>query len=169
MVQSVAKAQVAIDLSKEQFKVDQRPYVWLTDPPPNPPMGIISKTKEGKLIWNIFYKNYGKSPAINLCARAYVITGKNTTARVIDIEHSVCSSKNGSILPPTHSEWFSGTYNGEATDSEFENWKAIEFGILVYGRIDYSDSSGVPYFSQFCLALQSNNAIADCTEHNHIH
>lgn len=167
----VEKAQATLDTTKSQFRADQRPYVWLQGPPPHTPIGVIGKD-ENDFFWNVFYTNYGKSPAINLCHKAFLLTGENALDKVVDINRNTCGTdhvpKHGSILPPMRPEWTSAPLGRPATDQEIKQWESTQYGIVVYGRFDYRDGFGNWYFSQFCMARQKNGAVANCEQHNRI-
>ncbi len=70
---SADSAFAAIAQSRDQFRQDQRPYIWLADNPhkeiPNDPLLI-----KDQVAWSWFYTNYGKSPAhkISLIFTMYI-------------------------------------------------------------------------------------------------
>jgi hypothetical protein len=158
-----------IQVVKDQFIADERPYIWLQDAPNNSIPMFVKNAESGIFSWNVFYTNYGKSPAINLCEEMHIEIGKKALSKVIDISHNSCGSIHAGILPPSRLEWSTATTERRVSDTEIKDWFALEYGVVVYGRFDYTDSFGKPYFSQFCMARQKNGAIANCQQHNHIY
>jgi hypothetical protein len=169
--QAKQDAAAQLSVATNQFIAEQRPYVWTHDPPlpPDPLANNVMAFENGILGWNIYYTNYGKSPAIGLCVEAHIETGKNALDKVVDINHNTCkSATQGIIEPPMRLEWTSAWTKHQVSDTELKEWMSTNYGLVVYGRLDYSDSFGKSYFSQFCMARQKNAIIAECKNHNHI-
>ena len=154
----------------DQFRIEERPYIWIQDRPKDDSAPMIGTDPSiGKFAWNIYYANFGKSPAIRFCREVHLVTGEGALKRVVDINHETCKSPSGGIIPPGKLELTSAFAEGTPSERDISQWKAMLNGIVVYGRFDYSDTLGGEYFSQFCMATQPNGRIGDCEGHNYIH
>lgn len=159
-----------IQTAKDQFVADERPYIWTREKPSDWPAdhAISGEDSEHHFYWDVFYQNFGRSPAIKFCGKAWVVTGENALSKVADIQYNVCPPNAGNILAPAQVQWLSGRTKDTATQADYEKWAAIEHGIVIFGRFDYSDNFGKQYFSQFCLYRQKNGVVAYCEQHNHV-
>lgn len=141
--------------SRETFTKDQRPYVWIHEPPLG--AGVTIGMVGQKFGWNVWYANYGKSPALSVCEQAFIVVGPDADKKITDINYNVCGKETGAILAPTELNYGTAHYDVAPTGEEYG----------VYGRIDYKDASGNSYFSQFCMMHLASGAVSHCPNHDH--
>ena len=72
--QQVCQMRKANRISKDQFRVDQRPYVWLlTDHMVDlPPVIVAAGDHKGQIGAAFHYSNYGRSPALEVRSDAHI-------------------------------------------------------------------------------------------------
>lgn len=181
MINTRHQAQDAVRISKKSadeamaqvqrnFVTDQRPYVWLTDD-----LGPFSLQPHNagntsdKLGFNFHYKNFGKSPAINTRTNGRILFGKSAEKR---ITLTPLDPSLGSIIPPTKEGWNTAWSDYPISDPQLFNRintrGLIEY-VIISGHIQYSDSFGNVYDSEFCLERTPNVIVyAFCDTHNQI-
>src|SRR6202035_4110965 len=49
---------------------------------------------------NYWDMNYGKSPALHLCQKAFLVTGEDSMSKVEDISYNTCHERGGTIVAP---------------------------------------------------------------------
>ena len=162
----VTENQKALQQTVADFRASERPVVWL-----QAPTNEIFRNPEGGFSWNVYYTDYGKTPGSDLCEEIHLEMGKDALKKVVDIAHNSCggSGKAIGVIAPGEKQFSSGNRDEKVTDAQIGEWFSIEFGVVVWGRFDYSDASGAMYYTQFCLMRQRNSGIAYCPNHNHIH
>ncbi|HEX3740411.1 MAG TPA: hypothetical protein VHV29_11965 [Terriglobales bacterium] len=147
-----------------RFVIDERPYMWVTDP-----TGVIGKDTDGFLSWNVYYKNFGKSPAIHVRVRMFLATGQDAMNKVKYIPETPMSA-GSDIRPPNGPASFAtGEFRQVLSDADIQRLYDTQNGIVVYGRVDYSGTDGTRYWSLFCMGRQKNTGIVWCKSHNEIH
>ena len=68
----------ALRLSRDNFRQDQRPYIWLTGDLGSPrfiPPLVQPESIVGQVIWTFHFTNYGKTPAYNIRYQKYIKMG----------------------------------------------------------------------------------------------
>jgi hypothetical protein len=168
---AVTEARNAITQSKNQFQTDQRPYVWLTGkkPPTFADVTEFYHLKDGPVYWTVFYSNYGKSPAIEVCREIHLVHAPDTFNKIYDIPHNTCKKKEeGAILVPTGIFFSTAKTEDSITDQNYSEITSGEESFAVFGRFDYRDAAGGTYYSQFCLLILKGGAVGNCYNHNHV-
>lgn len=152
--------------ARESFTKDQRPYPWLwsgskSDPPIL--MGINSATPNtARQIWvNMYYTNYGKSPAIELQQSFDIYVGANAYQRV----------KARPLLPaktilPTGKVDLITPVSPKLSEEEISEAMSTDRGIIIDARWQYLDLTGHRYETEICMARLRTNVWAYCPEHN---
>jgi hypothetical protein len=144
-------AQAALRQSRDQFIKDQRPYLWLTND-----LGPILKAPHSpgntsdKLACNFHFMNYGKTPAINVQIESGILFDPRSKST---ISYKSLDPKVGSIIPPTK-DGFNTAFSAQPVDDDLAkraNTPGLVLPIIVHGLIQYSDTAGNLYTSEFCF------------------
>jgi hypothetical protein len=162
-------AAAAIDANKnarDNFRQDQRPYVWLTNfrapdllVHPDRPNDV-----EGHATWSFHYTNYGKSPAYHVSLTHVMEIGDKATTR----RRNLGQFKTSPPIPPNKDDFTTAVSRQRISQSEFTRLRNTENAIMVFGQFKYSDSSGSPYATDFCFLWLRTGAVAYCSEGNDI-
>jgi hypothetical protein len=167
----------AVQNAKDQFRVDQRPYVW-------PGLLLTAEIKMGeKLRVNAYFVNYGKTPAIKQRnAGKVIVTEKGKSINQQIDEFFSLIDKNGikgdeSILPPgipqnaKESQSFVSCESDiiPITDTAVNFFKDTDGSFAVVGSSIYQDSYGTTYRTDYCSAHLNKTLLAWCSTHNEIH
>jgi hypothetical protein len=157
-------AQNNLDILRRQFQQEQRPYIAITNvvlsdfiTGKDIPTPVIGKP----LAITIYFKNIGKSQALNLITHRHLLFGAK--ASEIRVEPPDINSSNGGMLESgiqsiTTAVSVKDTFSVESitvNPSEIVNWDGSE-PILVFGRISYIDSSGNFYCRPYVERLLQN-------------
>jgi hypothetical protein len=170
--QASAKSQFdqAQTASLKQFIIDQRPYVWTTDPDltkhpeggePGPRFKIGSK-----VWWQIYYQNYGKTPAIGVSQRHQLEFGPNALQKLRRSKVSPAHTNgdhSGSILAPGQIMFMTPTSEREATAKDYQfivldnttahpRYRENSMAVLVH--FEYFDAYWNSYDSYVCEVVQ---------------
>lgn len=138
-----------------------------------PPAGVVS-TKFGA---NVTESNYGKSPAIDVIKRARIFDGKDAYAEAMQYAESLgdkrfedSDSPSVGALPPNGSLDSFGTIvlDRMPTKEESERDLNTDGWIVVIGRIQYNDSFGTRYSTDFCKIHLALGNWYDCQKYNGI-
>jgi hypothetical protein len=145
---------------RREFQEDQRPYVGITktiliDPTTDSILPVPIKGKP--LIINVFFKNIGKSPALNVRTHRHLLFG-NSVSQIRG--ESPDKSKNGTILESGIENLMTAisvkdTYSIESVEiksSDFASWDGSE-PIIIFGRITYEDKFGTFYCRPYAQQL----------------
>jgi|SRR5579864_3278022 len=160
---SAALASKTVIDERDRFIRDQRPTMWIIKPFDE----IGNDARSGKFAWNIHYKNFGKSPAFHLRNDIRLLTGKDAINGIKDID-KVPMEKGQSLEPPGGADDFASGMIPSLTKAEIDDLSKIDNGIVVYGRIDYTDAAGTEYWSLFCMGRQANGVVAYCPNYNRV-
>ena len=168
---SVQAAQDSIQLAKDQFAQDQRPYVAMSyDPKLAPNFSVVPATEiglAGHIACTFHFKNYGKSPAVRLHTLSYIST---TPRAEEDIHWKPINENVGVLLPPT-SEVFNTAYSADANDQDAiaslyaKDLSGIKKLIIIHILFVYYDQASHRYTSEFCFGHNANGAIYTCPDH----
>jgi hypothetical protein len=153
------QTQSQIELSKDSFRRDQQPYLWLTGSPTsenyqNP------QTKEFQVIVNAHYKNFGKSPAIALQRYSLVEVGPNALSHI----YSGKLHQAKSITPPVEDLAFSAVTPPMKVLPEM----SLDFEVVLFSRFQFLDLLGHRYETDVCMAHLQTGAWSYCETHNEI-
>ena len=164
--------------SAEHFTEDERPYIFLNTSL-HPGAGETandgnsghfltlfffdkSDPQKAKVYWTFHWKNYGKSPAVNVrVSKALELGGRAfekwywaPTVQVV-----------GSVVPPD-SDAFGTVVSEPISRADGERFLSTDFAMVLFGHIDYEGLDGRPYWTEFCVERQSNSAMANCPTHS---
>ena len=168
--------QESIDVTREHFVLDQRPYVGLAPAPQNTPvrMGPVFDPPDRAPVaisWNSSLKNIGKSIALNVRVTRYIELGGSTDKRagIPILRHGERPPRSDeettppNWLFPGEEQWM--TAHSIPIDAQrFTQLTQIDGGIVLSGRITYEDRFGDPYATPICIALQANRALWNCAD-----
>ena len=165
--------------ASEHFRQDERPYVSLNlalGPPagqqqtPSNTGSLISldllpdtdNHPTGRVIWSIHYKNYGKSPALNIRITKQVEVGPDAFKKV----HWISSETSSGPMVAASEDGFVSAYSGVLPQKEIVASLAKDIQVVIFGHIDYEGLDGTSYWTEFCLFRLATQATAFCPSHN---
>ncbi|HSY92946.1 MAG TPA: hypothetical protein VK812_16365 [Candidatus Binatus sp.] len=156
--------------STDQFREDQRPYVW------RPSESITAQAANGEpVVFTFPFINYGKSPAIQERSIGKVFLGNNALSKAdnwfaaLDRRHLGPKDSPPAVIPPTATPQI----NNRLQSTELltpEEWSSDGF-VVVGVRIEYFDTSMHPYVSDMCWVRRAGKPqgrLINCERHNEI-
>lgn len=155
--------------AREHFTKDQSPYIWI-----KPTLPIVRSNE--KFVWNIDLLNYGKSPALNVRSCILGEWGTSAPSHINDLPPNLDGTEcvtaiSPSLVIPPGGDMFTSAGAGMIfTQKQAEIINSMDYGLVLHGISDYSDSSGNIYESAFCLSRLATGAVASCgdTRSNYI-
>jgi len=161
-------ARDALALARTNFVKDQRPYLWIKQ------MGEPILTVGQGAQWNLYFVNYGKSPAIHIRARAQIVFGEDREKMIAptlfvpfpsDAKGSVAIVAPGGV----DTYWFTAQSQEVLTAEDLSNITNAPIGLTVLTYLEYFDTGGNPYSTEVCRYKFKNGATGVCETHNEIH
>jgi hypothetical protein len=142
-------AAIALKQSQKTFLAEQRPYVWVDR------FETQSHTIGQPLTVNVYFVNYGKTPATSASFFAHVDSGAAVEKlcdgyrRKVALGTSIIGAGKADIWKTAIS-----VEDANAAQSKPKPWDG-KMPIAVYGKIAYTDflSSGITYESDFCVEM----------------
>jgi hypothetical protein len=161
--------------AKDQFRRDQRPYVYLLgNHLVDPPVIVKSGDHQGQMGTAFHFNNYGKSPAIDVRQDGHIAIGDKECSELEGIETPI-TAEHGSFIPPGESAYFDFAYSTVVpSDEMMRSIVAGDIPVAVFGHFEYTDGlmPKLKYISEFCIMpyarpdkLPAHNY---CREHNRI-
>jgi hypothetical protein len=145
--------ELALANAKEQFRIDQRPYVWIPpqSPSENNPRQLeffipaVNQPNQPVhvLVW---YQNYGRSPAIITGFSVDAEIGQNAVQKL----HRLSWLRFDSVLPPEKADTVI-IPSRDLLSSDERSLIRTPGRIAAYMRVRYRDFSGHPYESDICF------------------
>jgi len=139
---SVSELRRQVSQSQEHFTTDQRPYVWIDQPPNRPVRSIVTNQQ---ITWHVFISNFGKSPAMKVATFGNVYHGRDAMAQADAFFRKVANRDAiGTVLMPgiraVNYQTMTSLTPVSATDHEFirNNENAVVLAVRVY----YEDGAG---------------------------
>lgn len=153
-VRAADTAQLAVQDARNNFRRDQRPYIWMANMTVGPSYDVTRK----EIVWNWFYANYGKTPAYQSKGRQFMKLGTGPFK---------FSSLHGDIafapLPPNRAGEYDTVFSQPGvTPEEFQAFMQVDGGIQMRVDISYSDSYGGQYYTGFCFSHNANGSVQYC-------
>jgi hypothetical protein len=141
---------------KEQFQLDQRPYIAVI----NYETAKLNPFIKGKPIWvNIVFKNLGKSPAFNVTPHAHMLFISNVTQFRIEPPDTEKGSGIVDVGQEKNTTAISrkDPFNESIliAPSEYANWDGTQ--VIVFGRISYDDRFGNSYCTPYLAVSLGEN------------
>jgi hypothetical protein len=175
-------AQEGLRISQDQFIKDQRPYIWITRPSFDPVQ------LNAKLTGKVTFRNFGKSPALNIhndisniyfgpdAAKSVdnILDGWKTFKIVHNGHPSITLPPENpndpeSYLPVVVAAWVSGKGFVPITDKDSQWVKEHDGGAIMAGNIQYTDMAGNSYYTEYCVVRLIDGTNTPCFTHNEIH
>lgn len=156
-------AQAAVSQTRDQFRQDQRPFVWLTNDLGQPEFVPKPGTPTGQVVWDWHFTNYGKTPAYGIRFRQYFKVGNEFRPGFGSTEQPGI----GSPLPPTKVN-FSTNVSDPINADEFSRLIDLDQAIAIRIVMEYTDAYGGKYESGFCLERLRTKAITYCQDGNYV-
>jgi hypothetical protein len=150
--------------TKEQFEVDQRPFIWLSKLEPE-------KIKAGeKIQWSYWLTNYGKTPAVNAHIVAKVQFGENANVAPNWVFEN---GSPGNVLPqgvpppPSKGTLYSTSYSDNIVNDP--STLNIDAGYYIFIHVEYNGlDRRTTYTSNICFFHLKTGATAACRGYNEI-
>lgn len=161
-------AHLSLVLSKESFKVQQRPYVWVKTPTVTQDEVVAGKP----IFMNIDLTNVGVTPALNVGNFVYV-----KFSEVNDSDFNVIKNRfkqpdvgKSGVITQSSPLFVTAVSSKPKSPGNREPipWNGTD-PIFVYGRIEYRDVFGDAHATDFCWHyLLPNQVFMTCGSHNDI-
>jgi hypothetical protein len=162
------------DRAWEQFKTDQRPYMWSS--------AVVGSTPQANQpLWaNVYLVNYGKSPAMAERNTGKIFFGQDATEQAdkwfaqMDTGRLDTKDTSVTVVPqgiPANAEK-SPVFSSIGTDtalnkSQAEYVKITAFSEVLAVHVEYTDIGGKAfYFSDICYHRTATGQMGICHEHN---
>ena len=164
--------------SQRQMRLDQRPYVLAVYLKP-----LDLGSDPGRFFVNVYWANYGKSPALHAAGNGFVFTGGDALKQVDKFFAAL------PLQPPKEQQTFiiaPGTFNpgdpektpggfssvftkGLLKKSDLLSLLGKDFHVAAAGRVYYEGVFGDGYYSDWCYSNFSNGKMPQCPTHNEVH
>ena len=161
--ESLRLARSANENTRNNFRQDQRPYIWLTRFEA-PSLFIHQKRAPlGQVTWTWRFTNYGRSPAYRVRYTHSMEVGEGALSRPRIFDKNLATA---APLPPTKDDFSTSVSQPSLaiTAEEFSRLGSIDNTIVVFGRFTYTDAYGAPYETSFCFSRLATGAIMYCPE-----
>jgi hypothetical protein len=172
---AVGKAGEALIQSKKQFVQDERPYLWNDEEKSTSAGGCTidkpgSGSNTGKLNCMLWFKNFGKSPAIKVHSFAYISI--DVADPMNDIHWDRFPLTGGAIYPPNGFFFKNARSKNPVDPSSLRTTHTANPEVpnlfAIHVLIEYFDQSGTRYTSEMCELQQANGVTKICDKHNEI-
>lgn len=157
----------SILITRDNFRQDQRPFIWLSDknePPAGPQLAAFQQqdgTTANYLVWNIHYSNYGKTPARGATMAVGMAAG-NVPRQAINAPVRFDEEKRLPPIPPNKDDFTTVTLRDRITEPQFRELMGLDEAIVARLLIKYSDSSGLKYETRICVTHLRSGAMEYC-------
>jgi hypothetical protein len=164
-----------IFITKDQFRVDQRPVIWSIEPGrPNLAIGQIPT-------WRIPYSNYGRSTALGVFCKSQIVWGPDIIslkldhleikprilAYVFNNVHRPGEQGHGIVVPPGYDKNSCPTFAPRTlTKEDAEFIISHDGGIALIAHFEYYDSLGNTYHTEMCRFMGRDGNPKSCDTHN---
>lgn len=181
MANQVTKLQQSIRQNGEQFQIEQRPYVWTSE---RAEPSDVHIAKGEKMRINVYWVNYGHSPALREASLAQIFIGPDAMEKA-DRWFAGLGDKplppppdgllKERVIPPgiSSDKGFGGvstfTSDHELTEPEVNYILSTDKPLAIITRVVYYDAYGNRYWDDICLSRFRSGAIPHCDRHNEMH
>jgi hypothetical protein len=154
----------ALNLTRDHFQQEQRPYLWVTNNLGSPAFVPNPKTPAaGQVIWTYHFTNYGKTPAYKIRFVQYMKLGDGPLVQ----SYGEPSQSIGAPLPPNKDD-FSTIVSEPITQQQFLEFSNGPGGITMQAHFSYTDGFGGSYVTHLCARRTNAGSITYCKEGNDI-
>lgn len=142
---------------------------------------ILELPSEHQIFVNLWWVNYGKSPAVNATQVGEVFVGADAMEQA-DAYFAHLGDRpltNKSLIytfPPTvpadieHDTQFSTLKSSQTlNDDQLKAIEPLKFGFVVASRMEYYDMFGNRYWTDSCVSHFPNGTMPHCPKHNEVH
>jgi|SRR5271157_1439774 len=154
-------AAATLTSAQEQFKIDHRPILWLTNQNYAPKLNRPSK----QILWEFHLANYGKTPIQSIRYNKYMKVGDKD----FTITYGAKGPSVGPPLPPGSIDYYDDVISEpHITEAEFKRLLGISNSLSIKIVFDYTDAYGGEYQTGVCLTRLNTGAVGYCKEGNYI-
>lgn len=139
--------------NRKNFIAEQRPLIWLDEEKAKTD-GIPHRLPDGRIKWNVYLTNYGKSTAVKVVLSVNMKVGNGPPIQVIHNE--------GLPILPGTVEYGTAISPVTRTQKQFDALKKTDEAIAIGIFVTYEDTSGTPYSTGICEAFLATGAVAKC-------
>jgi hypothetical protein len=148
-------AQRSANLVHDNFLIDRRPYIWLTNDL-GTPQSIRVANGNVQVTWEWNFTNYGKTLSVHTHSIHFIsLNGEPFQPSYGPNEQG---PEIGIPVPPTMTPR-RAVVSRPVTDEILTKALATNLGISISGIIDYEDDTGKKYESAFCIGRLATGAI----------
>jgi hypothetical protein len=163
-VKSADTANAALNAARENFQIEQRPVVWLTNDLGAPQfIHAPNDTGVGQIAWAWHYTNYGKTPALHMSFHSFMRIEHNN-----EESYGVVGPSTAAPLPTNKIDFSSVVSRPGIGSDEFNRLLATDDAVGISGDLTYFDKYGHQYETTFCLTYLRSSAIGYCKKGNDI-
>lgn len=164
---SAWNAQKAVDLTAQNFIVQERPYIWLTTDFGSPSyMRNPTDNPVGQVVWEWHFTNFSKTPANNVRFRTYMKVGADFRP---SYRPAGSATSIGAPIPPAQVLRHEAVSAPGTTPTDYAKDITTNRALGISGVITYSDLMGNEYESAFCLTRLATGAIAISAQADNCH
>ncbi len=158
----VKAAQGEVTAIQNQFRLDQRPLIWLASPNTDRPATLDANQIDfgigPELAVGLAYENFGKSPA-------NIVRQKNGAGFGVNALSNIRMGSNQpakGFLPPNGTVNFITIVSGPRTQEVITQWLKTDDAIAVRFEVHYTDSLGSLYETNMCWQRLATSAWRTC-------
>jgi hypothetical protein len=158
-------AEESLKASEKSFAIDQRPYLWIANIPKA--LNFDSVPTIGHSIdINVYFTNYGKSPAIIKHAFYATEFGKDAVSKVRPMQW-MDDRLGREVVPNGKISMFRSRSKRAVPDRQaLAEMVSTDSYVVMFAVIQYSDIAGHLYESDFCTMVNKVGEFENC-EGNH--
>jgi hypothetical protein len=171
--------QEAITNNTKQFQIEQRPYIW--------PLDYTAPKKEPHIVaneqmWmNIYWVNYGKSPAVRGGVTSKIFIGEDAMQQADKWFASLSGRMESAsgprliippIIPSDPEKPLSNSTiksDGPLSPTEVDYILNTDFPYAAVARFQYFDLAGNRYWSDICMSRFKVGSFPHCPANNEMH
>lgn len=153
-------ADSSLALARQNFTLDQRPYIWFETTGP-----VIESGK--KIAWGLRFRNYGRSPAVQVRSCVLLFWGlaplEDLSSQVITDKCAHLVGLKPTVIIPPGADVYSTALSGVPIEEDLASMlKGRDFALIMIGRSTYRDNAGNNYSSTTCMGRVATGAVMAC-------
>jgi hypothetical protein len=150
----------SLALARQNFTIDQRPYIWFEAGGP-----VIESGK--KIAWGLRFKNYGRSPAVHVRSCVLLFWGmaplQDLSSQLIADKCEHLEGLKPTVIIPPGADVYSTALSGDPVNEDLASMlKGRDFALVMIGRSTYRDNAGNSYSSMTCMGRVATGAVMAC-------
>jgi len=165
---SADAAEASLNAVNSNFVNEERPYIAVTKQTPNPAHPKVEENFDP--VFNIEYRNFGRSAAIDTRSRSHVFFGENIKGKIIDFFKPVPITGGSKVtVPPAgaadpNPPFISARAGRLASDKEATFVAANDYALAIVAVIEYRDAKGNKYSERYCTLNLVTGAFQYCPD-----